>query len=85
MPEMQIVAEKECYRLVGDGRGRFAVLEVRADRVYSLDPRHSSEADDTPEGMAEVVGPRGWRSREDAARLFKHMVNGERHLAETLW
>ena len=85
MADMQIVAEKESYRIVGDGRGRFAVVEVRAGRVYSLDPQHSLEAEDTPEGMAQVVGPRGWRSRDDAAKLFKHMVNGERHLAETLW
>ena len=85
MSDIQIVTEKETYRIIGDGRGRFAVVEARAERVYSLDPQHTLEAEDTPEGMAQVVGPRGWRSRDEAARLFKHMVNGERHLAETLW
>lgn len=85
MAKVEIVSEKECYRIIGDGRGRYAVVEVRAERVYSIDPQHSCEAEDCEDGMMSVVGPRGWRSRESAAQLFKHMVNGERHLAETLW
>ena len=85
MSQVEVVAEKETYRIIGDGRGKFAVVEFRAGRVYSLDPQHTFEAEDTPAGMAEVVGPRGWRSRDDAAQLFKAMVGGERHLAETLW
>ncbi len=81
----QVISERETYRLIGDGEGRFAVLEARAGRVYSCDPQHSAEAEDTPEGMREVISRRGWRPREDAFRLFEHMVRGERHLAETLW
>ena len=85
MRRIDVIAEKETYRLIGDGAGRFAVVEVRAGRVYSLDPQHSAEAEDTLHGMAKVVSPRGWRSREEAARLFRAMVSGEAHLARTLW
>jgi hypothetical protein len=85
MADIETVAEKEVYRLIGDGTGRYAVVEARAGRVYSLDPQHSHEAEDTPEGMLRVVGPRGWRSREAADRLFNVMVRGERKLAEMLW
>ncbi len=85
MAGIQVIAEKESYRLIGNGRGRFAVIEARAGRVYSLDPQHSAEAEDSPAGIAAVIGPRGWRSRDDAARLFRAMVSGERHYAETLW
>ena len=85
MSQIEVIAEKESYRIIGDGRGKFAVVEARAGKVYSLDPQHTFEAEDTPGGMAQVVGPRGWRSRDEAAQLFKHMVSGERHLAETLW
>lgn len=85
MTGIEIVAEEETYRLITDGGDRFAVIEARAGHVYSLDPKHSHEAGDTPEGMAAVVGPRGWRSHADARRIFDHMVRGERHLAETLW
>ena len=85
MAGVETVAEQEVYRLIGDGEGRYAVVEARAGKVYSLDPQHSHEAEDTPEGMLRVVGPRGWRSREEADRLFGAMVGGERKLAETLW
>ena len=80
-----VIAERESYRVVGDGAGRFAVLEARAGKVYSCDPHHSAEAPDTPEGMRTVISQRGWKAREEALRLFEHMVRGERHLAETLW
>ena len=83
--KVEVIAEKETYRLLTDGHGRFAVVEARAGHVYSLDPTHSAEAQDTPEGMLQVVSPRGWKSREDAARLFRAMARGEAHLAETLW
>ena len=56
MQTIKIVTEKETYRVITDGRGRYAVIEARAGHVYSLDPRHSVHAEDTPEGMAQVVG-----------------------------
>ena len=51
----------------------------------SLDPRHSREAPDTPDGMAGVVGPQGWLSRQQADHLFRAVVGDGRHLAETIW
>lgn len=85
MSEIEIVLESETYRLITDDGERFAVVEARAGHVYSLDPQHSHEAPDGAEGMAQVVGPRGWRSRHEAQRIFDHMVRGEQHLAESLW
>lgn len=85
MPTIRVVMEEETYRLITDGEERFAVIEVRAGHVYSLDPRHTLEARDSADGMGKVVGPRGWRSHADAQRIFDHMVRGERHLAECLW
>ncbi len=85
MAEIRVVDEQETYRLVTDGRHRYAVVEARAGFVYSLDPHHAAEAPDGPDGMAHVIGPRGWKPRAEAKRLFDHMVRGERELAERLW
>ncbi len=85
MHHVQTVLEHATCRLICDGRGRYAVIEARAGHVYSLDARHSLEAPDTPEGMAEVVGPQGWMSRDDAGRLFRSVVRNGSHLAETIW
>lgn len=85
MAAVSVLDAQENYRLIGDGAGRFAVIEARAGFVYSLDPHHAAEAEDGPAGMAKVVGPRGWKARDAAQRLFDHMVRGERELAERLW
>ena len=85
MHDIRTVLEHATCRLIGDGRGRYAVIEARAGHVYSLDPQHSVEAPDTPDGMAQVVGPRGWTSRDEAARLFRTIVKDGKHLAETIW
>jgi len=85
MAKVKVLDEQESWRLITDGTGRFAVIEARAGFVYSLDPHHAAEAKDGPAGMAAVVGPRGWKSRDDAQRLFDHMVRGEQELAERLW
>ena len=85
MQGIQTVLEHATCRLIHDGRGRYAVIEARAGHVYSLDAQHTLEAPDTPEGMAQVVGPHGWLSREEAARRFRAICRDGRHLAETIW
>ena len=85
MHDIRTVLEHATCRLIRDGRGRYAVIEARAGHVYSLDAQHSVEAPDTPDGMVHVVGPRGWKSRDEAARLFRSIVKDGKHLAETIW
>ena len=85
MHDIETVLEHATCRVIHDGRGRYAVIEARAGRVYSLDAQHSVEALDTPEGMAQVVGPQGWVSRDEAARVFRSIVKEGKHLAETIW
>jgi hypothetical protein len=82
--EIKICHEAEPYRMITNGMGRYAVIEARNGRVYSLDGHDRHEAEDTPAGMAQVVG-RGWQDHERASRRFLHMARGEKHYGETLW
>lgn len=81
-----IVQEVRPYRFIRDESGRYAVIEARCGHVYCLDcdhPRH--EAPDTPEGMAEVVGAKGWSDYAGAMTRFRLMVDTEERYGETLW
>jgi hypothetical protein len=84
MGKTQVLQEAESYRLISDGQ-RFAVIEARAGRVYSLDPTGRNKAPDTPTGMRSVVGPGGWSDEEQARRRFREMVRGEERYAERMW
>lgn len=81
---ISIIREEEPYRLIGDGAGRFAVIEARAGRVYSLHSRARHEADDNPEGMAVVVGD-GWRDEAAARRRFEAMCRREDRFSQVIW
>src|SRR3546814_18415241 len=59
MSEIRIVEQRGSHLLI-ERNGRFAVIERRGNEVLSLAPGARREAPDTPEGMAEVVGPAGW-------------------------
>lgn len=79
------VEEVRPYRLVRDDVGRYAVLEVRCDHVYSLEPDHPRHAAwDTEEGIVQVVG-HGWTDRVRATALFRQMVDGEDFYSRMLW
>jgi hypothetical protein len=78
------VHEAENYRLITDGRGHYAVVEVRDGWVYSLHSHARREAPDTPEGMAAVVGD-GWRERRRATERFLDMLRREKRYSEVLW
>lgn len=85
MTRITVVREAENYRLIRDDRDRYAVVEVRSGRVYSLDVRNRAEADDTPAGMIAVVGPNGWGPEAAARRRFRSAVRQERRLSEVIW
>jgi hypothetical protein len=79
-----ILHEVEPYRMITDGTGRYAVIEARNGRVYSLHGHDRREAPDTPEGIALVVGD-GWRDRERASQRFLSMIRGEKRYSEEIW
>lgn len=81
---ISIIREYEPYRLISDGSGRFAVIEARAGRVYSLHGCDRHEADDDDSGMVRVVGD-GWRDEAAARRRFEAMCRGETNYGEVIW
>lgn len=81
---IQIVQETKPYRLISDGEHRYAVIEARAGHVYSLHGRHRNAAEDTPDGMAAVVGD-GWRNEEAARRRFADMCEREEGYGQIIW
>lgn len=85
MTKITILREAENYRLIKDDQDRYAVVEVRNGRVYSLDVKDRAEAEDTPAGMIAVVGPKGWGPEPAARRRFRSAVRQERRLGEVIW
>ncbi len=81
---VRIVHEVEPYRMVTDGEGRYAVLEARNGRVYTLDCHCRREAPDTPEGM-EAAARGCWCGHGEAARRLLFMARSERRYGETIW
>jgi hypothetical protein len=79
-----IVLEEEPYRLITDGDGRYAVIEARDGRVYSLHCHDRHEAPDTKEGMAAVVGD-GWREPGRAMQRYHYMTRREARYSELIW
>lgn len=82
---IHIVAENKPYRLVRDDDGRYAVVEARAGKVYSLHGRDRRHADDTPEGIAAVVGEDGWRDEQRARERFEFMCRREERYGQIIW
>ncbi len=81
---ISIIREENPYRLIRDGRNRYAVIEARAGRVYSLHGAARHEADDSIDGMKVVVGD-GWRDEASARRRFEAMCRREDGGAEVIW
>lgn len=83
---LQIVSEEGSHRLVRDGR-RWAVIEVRGDRVLSVVARgERGDAPDTPEGMTRVIeAVEGWRSESAARRRFRGLVSEGERLSRIIW
>lgn len=79
------VAENAPYRLVRDDDGRYAVIEARSGKVYSLHGRDRRHADDSPEGIAAVVGDDGWRDERRARTRFEAMCRGEERYSRIIW
>ncbi|MBI2236033.1 MAG: hypothetical protein HYU60_03605 [Magnetospirillum sp.] len=83
---VQVVDYQETYKLICDDcRRRWAVVEERCGKVYSLDAHHARHAPNTPEGMEEVVEPDGWCDEMAARRCFEEAVKGERYYSQILW
>ncbi len=81
---IHIVEETEPYRLISDDHGRFAVIEARAGHVYSLHGHHRNAAEDTPTGMASVVGD-GWRDESAARERYATMCRREEGYSRIIW
>ncbi|HZH28131.1 MAG TPA: hypothetical protein VEY95_13205 [Azospirillaceae bacterium] len=81
---ISVVHEAAQYRMITDGNGRYAVIEVRNGLVYSLHPRDRREAPDTPEGMAAVAADQ-WCDHQKAGTRFVEMLRNETRYAETIW
>lgn len=81
---ISIIREEEPYRLISDEAGHYAVVEARAGRVYSLHGSRRNEADDSTDGMAEVVGD-GWRDEATARRRFQSMCRREDRFSQVIW
>jgi hypothetical protein len=84
MTDITVIREQESFRLIRGVDGRCAVVEIRAGRVYSLDSHERAGAEDTAAGMAEVVGPEGWRDEASAAARFESMIRSGQRFAEKL-
>lgn len=82
---VQVVDKQETYRLISDGHGRYAVVEVRCGQVFSLDAHHSRKAADCDDGMLAVVGRDGWFDEAAARRCFDEAVRNGRHLSRVIW
>jgi hypothetical protein len=72
MADARVVSQNGSFRLI-ECRGRFAVVEVRNGAAYALGSPDGERpgASATPQGMAEVVGPEGWTTEEEARRTAR--------------
>ena len=82
---IETLREAECWRLVRAEDGRCAVVEFRCGWVLSLHPKARREGPDTPDGIAQVVGPDGWSDATEAEERFAEMCRRERRYAEKIW
>lgn len=83
---VQVLEKAESYRLITDGEGHYAVIEARNGHVYSLESCHRHSADDTMEGMEQVVSQcDGWRDEETAWRRFLSMARSEERYSQIIW
>ena len=84
MSEIRIVEQKGSHLLI-ERNGRFAVIERRGNEVLGLAPGARREAPETPEGMAEVVGPAGWTGEGEARRLLQEVTSRGNELSRRIW
>lgn len=85
-PQVDIVAEHGSFRLIRDrASGRHAVVEARDGKVYSLSAADRGGEPDTPDGMARLVEPDGWRDEAQARAVFAEVTGSGEHLARTIW
>ncbi|CAA7625528.1 hypothetical protein [Magnetospirillum sp. UT-4] len=82
---IRVLDTRETYRLITDGAGHFAVVEVRCNHVYSLCGHARAGAPDSEQGMAEVAAASGWSSEAAARRCFDAAVRGEEYFKQMLW
>lgn len=82
---IEIVERADSFRLISDGRGRFAVVEARAGHVYSVHGHHRREAEDCERGMIEVVGEDGWFDEAAARRCLEEASKGGDAYARMIW
>ncbi|SOD92136.1 hypothetical protein [Caenispirillum bisanense] len=85
-PAIAIVDQHASFRLIREAAtGRHAVVEARDGKVYSLHGRDRAAEPDTPEGMARLVEPDGWRDETQARAVFDEVVKGGDDLAREIW
>jgi hypothetical protein len=81
---IKVIEERENYMLVSDG-ARFAVVERRADKFYSLrsGPRRGVALTDA--GVRAIMRECGWCTEIKARQLLDEIVTRRQDLAEHLW
>lgn len=84
MSGISILREDGSFRLIERG-GRFAVVELRCDHAYPLDParRNAEGYPATPEGLGRAAEG-SWMEREQAEALFEEIRDRGEELARDL-
>ena len=83
METIRIVEERAPYLLIAY-KGRFAVVERRNGKLYTLYRGHRAPAPMTDAGALAVVG-KDWCDEKAARRVFSYIVTRYADLAEHLW
>jgi len=80
-PMFKVLGEQENYLLVSDG-DRFAVVERRAGRYYSLYNRARTGVELDDRGVAELIRQSGVPDEIDARHLLADVATQWRELCE---
>jgi hypothetical protein len=83
MHDVHIVEERPPYLLLERNR-RFAVVERRAGKLYSLHCGHRDAEPLTDAGAAHAVGDDGWCDERTARRVFEEVASRYHELAEQI-
>jgi hypothetical protein len=81
---IEIVEEHGSFLLIRAGP-RFAVVERRAGRIYSMVPGPRKGKPMTPQGMASVMAEGGSLSEDEARALFADLCERGDRLARRIW
>lgn len=83
---IEIIDQHGSFRLIrARDSGRHAIVEERDGAAYSLHARDRNGQPDTPDGMARLVEPDGWRDENEARAKFAEITREGDDLAKEIW